>query len=67
MGAAARGGNRTLIFIGDGGLQMTANDLGSFPRFGSNAIVVVRRPARLALDGLRSSSVGVHAACALPE
>ncbi|GBF93529.1 pyruvate decarboxylase-like [Raphidocelis subcapitata] len=40
LGAAARGGNRTVIFIGDGGLQMTANDLGTFPRFGSNAIVV---------------------------
>lgn len=41
LGAAGRTGHRTIIFQGDGGLQMTANDLGSFVRFGSNAIVIV--------------------------
>jgi TPP-dependent 2-oxoacid decarboxylase len=42
LGAAAGGaGRRTVLFQGDGGLQMTAQDIGTFARFGSTAVVVL--------------------------
>ncbi|KAI8473166.1 MAG: thiamine diphosphate-binding protein [Monoraphidium minutum] len=41
LGAATRTGNRCVVVIGDGGLQMTAQEIGTYARFGSTAIVVV--------------------------